>query len=145
MQEHVHSRFIPEGMTRDCIDPWVYIELRVDGGVSLCCVRKPVGNLTQQSLASILHGEEARALRRDLLSGKPDGACRGCGLRGATSPLTLQEKVKALQESVVTPEGFDRAAYLEANPDVKDAGAEPVRHFVEWGRLEGRSLKTLRT
>jgi len=142
MQQDVHSRFIPEGMTRDCLDPWVYVEVKVDGGVGLCCVRPPpIGNLTQHDLAHILHSEDARSLRRDLLSGKPDDICRACGLRGVTSPATLQQKVTELQESVVPPEAFDAASYLQANADVQATKIDPVQHFLEWGRLEGRPLR----
>lgn len=141
MKEELHSRFIPESMTRDCLDPWVYVEFRVEGGVSLCCAREPIGNLAQQTLASILHSEEAIALRRNLLSGTPDTKCRQCGLRGVIDPSALQAKVKALRDSIVIPESFDPATYLESNPDVKAAGVDPKRHFLEWGRLEGRPLK----
>lgn len=140
-QRQDHSRFIPEGMTRDCLDPWVYVEIKGDGGVSLCCVRKPVGSLVSQTLAHILHGIEARSLRRDLLSGEPDGICSTCGLRGVISPSKLQQKVGALNESVAVPADFDPIAYEDANPDVKEAGADPAQHFFEWGRIEGRRLK----
>lgn len=141
MSDETHSRFIPDGLTRDCLDPWIYVEVKVDGAVSLCCVRRPVGNLARQSLAHILHSDHARALRRDLLTGKPDAVCRNCGLRGVTTPANLRRKVAALRDSLHTPEGFDAAAYLEANPDVRDAGLDPVRHYLDWGRIEGRPLR----
>jgi hypothetical protein len=79
-------------------------------------------------------------LRRDLLSGKPDIVCRGCGLRGVTTPNALQEKVRILQLGLATPREFDPVAYLDANPDLKHAKAEPAGHFLNWGRLEGRPL-----
>lgn len=34
--------------------------------------------------------------------------------------------------------GFSPARYLELNPDVKAAGADPYRHFLEYGSYEGR-------
>jgi Iron-sulfur cluster-binding domain len=141
MQQDVHSRFIPEGMTRDCLDPWVYVEVKADGGIGLCCVRPPIGNLTQHNLAHILHSEDARNLRRELLTGTPDRICRACGLRGVTNPSALQQKVAVLQESVVPPEAFDAASYLQANADVQATNIDPVQHFLEWGRLEGRPLR----
>jgi hypothetical protein len=140
-QQQTHSRFIPEGMTRDCIDPWIYVEIKINGGVSLCCVRKPVGNLVNQPLAHILHGNEARTLRRNLLSGEPDDICRACGLRGVTSPSKLQQKVGELRKSVTVPAEFDPAAYADTNPDVKEAKVYPIQHFRDWGRIEGRPLK----
>lgn len=139
---HDHTRLLPPGMTRDCLDPWVYVEFRVDGRVSLCCVRRPIGNLAKQTVADILNSEEARSLRHALLSGSPDGVCRACGLRGVTTPSALQDSVRAMQTSVDLPEGFDKAAYLEANQDVKEAGEDAALHYKNWGRLEGRPLNT---
>jgi hypothetical protein len=34
--------------------------------------------------------------------------------------------------------GFDRQYYLDANPDVKEAGVDPLQHFEEFGWREGR-------
>lgn len=133
MADSKHSRFIPAGMTRDCLDPWNYVEIRADGAISPCCVRSPVGNVARQTLAHILHGTEIRALRYALLSGQPDDICRGCGLRGTISPTTLQSKVRGLLKSISTPNNFDTESYLEANPDVKSARQDPVDHFLRWG------------
>jgi len=140
MANSTHSRFIPEGMTRDCLDPWVYIEIRADGGIAPCCARGPIGDLATQSLAEIMNGEKARSLRYALLSGQPDRQCRDCGLRGATDPGTLRLKVEMLMNAVTVPDGFETEAYLETNPDVREAGVEPRGHFLEWGRLEGRAI-----
>lgn len=35
---------------------------------------------------------------------------------------------------------FDTKAYLELNPDVAEAGVDPVRHFILHGLKEGREL-----
>ena len=40
----------------------------------------------------------------------------------------------------VTSENFDGEAYLEANPDVRDAGVDPWVHSLAFGYEEGRSL-----
>ncbi len=40
-----------------------------------------------------------------------------------------------------TPPGFDKAAYLRANPDVAAAKMDPVRHWLEFGYREGRPLR----
>ena len=37
--------------------------------------------------------------------------------------------------------GFDPAAYLAANPDVAAAGVDPVLHYLDFGRYEGRRLR----
>lgn len=40
-----------------------------------------------------------------------------------------------------TPPGFDKAAYLRANPDVAKANVDPVKHWLEYGYREGRPLR----
>jgi lipopolysaccharide biosynthesis glycosyltransferase len=39
------------------------------------------------------------------------------------------------------PEDFDPDRYLELNPDVREGGADPVRHWQEYGYREGRQWK----
>jgi hypothetical protein len=39
------------------------------------------------------------------------------------------------------PNGFDAAAYLAANPDVRAAKADPGKHWLEFGWREGRPLR----
>ncbi len=39
------------------------------------------------------------------------------------------------------PDGFDPDRYLQANPDVAQAGVDPVEHYLKFGRFEGRKLK----
>ena len=138
--DNPHSRFVPPGMTRDCLDPWVYVEFRTDGGVAPCCVRRSVGNLADQSLAHILNGTRIRDLRRSLLSGEPDETCQ-VGLRGVISPAELQRKIAMILASIKIPGHFNAERYLDVNSDVKASGEDPARHFLEWGRLEGRPLE----
>ena len=44
-------------------------------------------------------------------------------------------------EQAAVPADFDPAAYLALNPDVAAAGANPARHYLQHGMLEGRSYK----
>jgi hypothetical protein len=39
------------------------------------------------------------------------------------------------------PPDFDPELYLEANPDVRAAGVDPVAHYLKFGRREGRKLR----
>jgi hypothetical protein len=41
------------------------------------------------------------------------------------------------------PADFDSLAYLLLNPDVLHAGVDPVQHFINHGKLEGRAYKFL--
>lgn len=51
------------------------------------------------------------------------------------------EALAALKvQRIELPEGFDRALYLEANPDVARAGMDPEEHWRQYGMREGRAL-----
>jgi hypothetical protein len=39
------------------------------------------------------------------------------------------------------PADFDPAGYLKLNPDVAEAGQNPIKHFLMYGRYEGRTWK----
>lgn len=69
----------------------------------------------------------------------------------------LKEELNALHISVESPleffvkfgaaltlspsEKFDSEAYFSANPDVKDAGINPLLHYLKYGESESRSLR----
>jgi hypothetical protein len=128
------------GLTRDCVDPWEYVEFRVNGDVAPCCARPGVGNLASQNLAAILNGDAIRALRAALLQGTLDRACTNCTLRAPTTPAVLTEKVEQLLSKVAVPPLFEPASYLAANPDVAAPNVDPLHHFLAYGRFEGRRL-----
>jgi hypothetical protein len=70
---------IAHGATRDCLDPWTFLLLSVDGSIRPCCWRPPTGQLKSgESADSIANGDEVRALRARLLTGDPDELCAGC-------------------------------------------------------------------
>ena len=43
-------------------------------------------------------------------------------------------------EECYRPEGFDEDLYLLLNPDLKESGANPLLHYWEFGRKEGRKF-----
>ena len=51
------------------------------------------------------------------------------------------EVVKKKAESIPTNFKFDPSLYLELNPDVKAAGINPYRHYLELGIKEGRRIR----
>ena len=128
------------GLTRDCVDPWKYVEFRVNGDVAPCCRRPGVGNLASQSLGEILNGQPVRALRASLLDGTLDQRCANCTMRAPTTPAALIEKVSGLLAAVSVPPHFEPGAYLRANPDLADGKIDPRQHFLTRGRFEGRRL-----
>jgi hypothetical protein len=134
---------LPEGMTRECFDPWNYVEFRTNGDVAPCCFRPPIGNVHRASLSAILNGDAARRLRAALLSGKLDPMCASCRGKKLVPVGDLQSEVVRRLDDVRLPPGFDPKLYLAANPDVAEAGLDPVHHFLRYGRLEGRPLRPL--
>src|SRR3954464_5352881 len=134
-------RSIPVDLTRDCVDPWTYIQFKANGDVSPCCARPSVGNLGQSSLAAILNGPSIRQVRSGLLSGKLDEHCRQCVLRDPIDPPRLQAKVVELLNGMHLPAAFSADEYLQANPDVAAAGMDAATHYLEFGRFEARRLK----
>ena len=97
----------------------------MNGDIRPCCVRVPIGNITQASLSEILSGEPVRRLRAELLTGNLDSVCAACRARAPIAPELLQQKIRALREEVRLPPDFDADDYLRANPDV--AEVEPRR------------------
>ncbi len=136
------ARTIPPGMTRDCVDPWYFVDIRTNGDVAPCCYRGPaVGNTNAQSLTEIFNGPQIREVRRSLLAGELDELCGRCNIRAVATPGELQQKVGDLIERFKTPQDFDGALYLEANPDVARAGLDAAEHYVKYGKSEGRRLR----
>jgi MoaA/NifB/PqqE/SkfB family radical SAM enzyme len=78
----------PTRHTRDCFDPWNYVQVKANGDVHPCCAHGPVGRVAEgRGLDTVLDGESLRRLRRSLLAGDLDAECRHCHMR-ATVPVT---------------------------------------------------------
>jgi MoaA/NifB/PqqE/SkfB family radical SAM enzyme len=73
----------PEGMTRNCTDPWKQLFIHANRDVSPCCVIGAVGTLGPDAgLGPIVNGEAMMKLRHDLLTGTLDKNCATCPTRG---------------------------------------------------------------
>ncbi len=64
--------------TRNCRDPWFYAMITAQGGVKPCCVREPVGFLSEGQLSTLVEGSVIKKLRSQLLTGALDETCRLC-------------------------------------------------------------------
>ena len=51
---------------------------------------------------------------------------------------TLEQSIRIRYKLVQAIWGFDARWYLEANPDVKGAGVDPLQHYLQYGIQEGR-------
>ena len=132
---------IDPGRTRSCLDPWTYVEFRVDGSVAPCCVRPSVGSLQESTLSEILNGPSIRALRASLLTGRLDAFCTRCSAKAPTTPEQLQARVRAEISAATVPVDFDPSSYRLANPDAGQTNEDSRRHFRHVGRYEGRDLR----
>jgi MoaA/NifB/PqqE/SkfB family radical SAM enzyme len=81
-----------------CLQPWSMPMVRSDGKVFACCIFgehvKPVGDLTKNTMAEIFDGENYRAVRSDILAGRPSLPCDGCMLAKKMPPESFVEFVR---------------------------------------------------
>lgn len=85
----------PEGMTRLCLKPWNFLEVRAKGDVYLCCTyNRALGSVTEKALIEIVNDMPLQQLRASLLSATLFSECRFC-TTGAPicSPEQLQTAV----------------------------------------------------
>ena len=52
--------------------------------------------------------------------------------------LSKYKEYRMLKNIKALPKNFDGEVYLKLNPDVKKAGHDPIKHFLEFGRIEKR-------
>ena len=64
-------------------------------------------------------------------------------LIGKINPLSKFKQHKLIQNIKGLPKNFDGEVYLKLNPDVKKAGQDPIKHFLEFGRSENRIWREL--
>jgi Iron-sulfur cluster-binding domain len=84
---------VGSGSTRDCFDPWNYVQIKATGDVYPCCAHSPIGRVDgQHTLTDVLDGPELAALRERLLNGDLDAECRHCHQRSHISQAEFQAR-----------------------------------------------------
>lgn len=63
------------------------------------------------------------------------------GVEASKHQIEITAPAKHHVKPTKIPAGFDKAAYLKANPDVATAKVDPVQHWLEFGYREGRPLR----
>jgi MoaA/NifB/PqqE/SkfB family radical SAM enzyme len=86
------------GMTRGCLDPWIYVKVAVDGGILPCCrTSEALGRLDDNTMLSdIVNNLNMQMFREKLLTGRLEEVCQTCNIRGWTSIEALRLKVVLL-------------------------------------------------
>jgi radical SAM protein with 4Fe4S-binding SPASM domain len=83
----------PEGWTRECFDPWNYVQIKANGDVYPCCTHSAIGRIEgERGLGAVLDGEILARLREGLLSGHLDEECRNCHLRAFIPVVDYQKR-----------------------------------------------------
>ena len=84
-------------MTRDCLDPWNYVEISAGGDVRPCCRFHSLAKLDRASQVGVIrNNEEFRALRESLLNGQLQTACQQCHIRKTVPVDVLKRRVGAM-------------------------------------------------
>lgn len=85
-------------------------------------------------------GEEVVPAKRSGASFIKTSSARNLITKIKTAFISAGESANgnAVDKSLL-PADFDGARYLELNPDVKEAGADPVKHYLRHGMEEGRA------
>lgn len=90
---HINQAHVaPEGMTRLCLKPWNFLEVRAKGDVHLCCTYDhQLGSVCEKELIEIVNDLPFQQLRSSLLSAALFSECRFC-TTGA--PICTQTQLK---------------------------------------------------
>src|SRR6185369_6264355 len=83
-----------EKLTRDCLDPWNYLEVSAEGMVKPCCILPPLENILQAPPDR--NSNRFRELRKSLLSGELTSSCKTCHIRDMVPARALRQKVQAI-------------------------------------------------
>lgn len=91
---HRYSAGKQAAHTRDCLDPWSFVQVQANRDILPCCWHEPVYSLGKnQSLSDVLNNQRMKKLRRELLTGELPWDCMSCPCRGWTTVSELQKKV----------------------------------------------------
>ncbi len=89
-----YSSARPVSQTRDCLEPWRFLQVQANKDVLPCCWHQPIHSLgIGQSLTGVFNNTRIKELRRRLLSGDLSPDCMNCPSRGWTTTGKLKKKV----------------------------------------------------
>lgn len=84
-------------LTRNCLDPWLNLEVAANGDVRPCCISPAVAG---QAVDTVDRGSDAfRELRSELLSGNLREMCRRCHIRSSVPVHEFARRVEFLADA----------------------------------------------
>jgi radical SAM protein with 4Fe4S-binding SPASM domain len=110
-----HPSINDVALTRDCLDPWNYIEISAGGDIRPCCrfhQLAKLGDSGDTPASTIRNNESFRALRQSLLSGQLQLECQDCHIRKTVTVDVLKRRVataarRAGEKDVLKPQPID--------------------------------------
>jgi MoaA/NifB/PqqE/SkfB family radical SAM enzyme len=111
----------PQALTRDCLDPWNYLEISARGEVRPCCNYDSIGRLDSDGDTRGLRNTDAfRALRESLLSGNLQSPCQRCHIRSTTPVATLKRRVEAAVRHLPSSDPLDPLHIANVRIDINE-------------------------
>lgn len=89
--------------TRNCLDPWEYVEFRPGWTISPCCAQHAFCEPIQTDLYQFRNNAAFRMLRQSLLEGELGLKCRTCSHREMVTVDAFRERLKAAHPELSDP------------------------------------------
>jgi MoaA/NifB/PqqE/SkfB family radical SAM enzyme len=111
-----------EPLTRDCLDPWNYLEISARGEVRPCCNFETIERLDGAvgDTRHLRNADTFRSLRESLLSGKLQAPCQRCHIRSTVPVATLKGRVKAAMLHASSGDPLDPLPITEMRIDINE-------------------------
>jgi len=109
-------------LTRDCLDPWNYLEISARGEVRPCCNFDSIGRLDSdgRDTRGLRNTDAFRALRESLLSGNLQSPCQRCHIRSSVPVATLKERIGLAVRDLPSPDPLDPLPIAEVRIDINE-------------------------
>jgi len=77
-----------------CLLPWTHMHIRTDGSFLPCCLWRgpPLGNVRSSSLGELWNSTGMKALRSDMMNGRPAAGCERCDDYERSGFLSLRQR-----------------------------------------------------
>ena len=123
-EEHgvVVSTDRPQPLTRDCLDPWNFLEISARGDVRPCCNIDSIGRLDSdgRDTRGLRNTDAFRALRESLLSGNLQSACQRCHIRSTVPLATLKQRIGLAVRDLPSADPLDPLPIANVRIDINE-------------------------
>ena len=109
-------------LTRDCLDPWNYLEISARGEVRPCCNIDSIGRLDSDGhdTRGLRNTDAFRALRESLLSGNLQSPCQRCHIRSTVPVATLKQRIGLAVRDLPSPDPLDPLPIANVRIDINE-------------------------